>query len=198
MKVLSTNYDVYVDDKSNPRGYSIKNYARKYNADGPEILKWMRSLAKIKSTGLVELPKFKGAYLGRFIDTNITVSGYAVIYTVGPYGLMRVFVEIENNEKFSNNGSASRIAALSRENLLLNILRYKEKCDVVDPKVMNDFINRFKQLVKNGGSKKRSNLELVLNYFSSYKFSNDKLSNENIEKYCGEIVKQYNLNPWEE
>ena len=100
------------------------------NTDGPEILKWMRSLSKIQSVGIKELPaaiKPESSYaLGRFMDMETLKNGWGVlVYVVRDCGLYRQWVYIDS-PKFTNDGHASTLSAMSEGAILKSIMKYKD------------------------------------------------------------------------
>jgi hypothetical protein len=151
--------------------------------------------------GLYELPKFKGSYLGRFVDTStLTSNGFVILYTVREQGLLRIFIDPTNNPKFTNSGSATEISALSEISLMKNIISYRDKHIIggglSSKQHIKNFIEQFKKLVKNGGSCPKSNVEIVMEYFTSYNYEDGKLTPEKVEKLCGEIVNSHGLSQW--
>lgn len=136
-------------------GYVIGTPA-KYNIDGEEILKWMRGLTKIKELGIKEMPKCikseSSTAIGRFMDTNALKFGYMVaVYVVRETGLYRQWVYIDS-PKFTNDGCASTLTAISEASIMKSILKYKDGKRVGrdGEKALEGFYERYIQAWVNG------------------------------------------------
>ena len=124
----------------------------KRNQDGQEILGWMRSMAKIKAFGIVEVPKYKTDCLGRFIDTTTLKNGhYVLFYKVETHGIKRNWVSL-HAPKFGNNSHCTELGALSESHLQKSVMRYKDGQTIADEygeEAMSKFVERFKEAANN-------------------------------------------------
>jgi len=153
MKIVESERYVYREG----RGFVLGTPTR-HNADGPEILKWMRSIAKIESVGIKEIPRaIKTGWssaLGRFMDMETLKNGYGVmIYVVREHGLYRQWVYIDS-PKFTNDGKCSRLSAMSEGAILKSIMKYKvgKRLFPGDCSVLTDYYDRYVIAAKNGTS----------------------------------------------
>jgi hypothetical protein len=148
MKIVKVSY--YRESTSSTgadrNGY-VKAY-KKFNQDGQEILGWMRSMAKIKSFGIVEVPKYKTDCLARFIDTSTLKNGhYVLFYKVETHGIKRNWVSL-HAPKFGNNSHCTELTALSEASLQKSVMRYKVGQTIADDygvEAMSKFVERFRE-----------------------------------------------------
>ena len=121
-------------------------YTIKRNQDGEEILGWMREMCKIKSFGIVEVPKYHTHCLGRFIDTSTLKGGhYVLFYKVEEYGIKRTWISLQA-PKFGNDGTCTELSAISEASLQKSVMRYKDGKTIADDygqEAMTKFVDRF-------------------------------------------------------
>ena len=122
------------------------------NQDGKEILGWMRSMAKIKSFGIVEVPKYHTHCLGRFIDTSTLKDGhYVLFYKVEEHGIKRTWISL-HAPKFGNDGTCTQLGALNEAHLQKSVMRYKDGKTIADDygtQAMTKFVDRFTEAATN-------------------------------------------------
>lgn len=123
-------------------------FTKKTNQDGEEILGWMRSMAKIKSFGILEVPKYHTQCLGRFIDISTLKDGhYVLFYKVETHGIKRNWVSL-HAPKFGNNSHCTELTALSEAHLQKSVMRYKVGQTIADDagqEAMTKFVHRFRE-----------------------------------------------------
>ena len=127
-------------------------FTKKTNQDGEEILGWMRSMAKIKSFGIVEVPKYHTHCLGRFIDTSTLKDGhYVLFYKVETHGIKRNWVSL-HAPKFGNDGHCTELSAISESSLQKSVMRYKDGKTIANDygqEAMTKFVARFVEAANN-------------------------------------------------
>lgn len=193
MKIVKKEVETY-RDQDNHNSPIYMNSVVSRNEDGPEILGWMRKMAKIKAFGLYEMPKWHGKMLARFIDMDIIKNADKVVtYVVMPDGLKRNYIWI-GTPNFQNDGSCGLMGALDEASLQRNILKYKDgkRADDDGRLAIAKFLDRFIDYKNQGGRQGNNNpIELVLN--SLGKDLNMKLPTnatlEQIESFCTILVK---------
>jgi hypothetical protein len=127
---------------------------KKQNVDAKEIAKWMKEISKIKSFGLVELPKYKSHALARYIDIHTLKDGYLVaVYAVQPGGLYRDWVPV-NTKSFKNTGRCTTLSCISEASLMKSIMRYKDgkRVESDGAQAIQEFLNRYNKMVERGVS----------------------------------------------
>jgi hypothetical protein len=163
MKIVKT--EIY------SRGYNTRpgttNYSR-HNVDTDEIAKWMRSIAKIESFNIVEMPIFKKEATAHFMDIGSLKDGDEVaFYEVQPHaGLLRKWVPL-TSKRFQNTSHVSRISCLSESSLQKSIMKYKVRKRVGKDgeKALIKFYKRYVKMCGDGFSfvgSKEGKLELFL------------------------------------
>jgi hypothetical protein len=127
---------------------------KKQNVDAKEIAKWMKELSKIKSFGLVELPKYKSGALARYIDVDTLKDGYLVaVYAVQPNGLFRDWIPV-HTKSFRNNGRCTTLSCISEASLIKSIMRYKDgkRVESDGAQAIQEFLKRYNEMVEAGVS----------------------------------------------
>jgi hypothetical protein len=152
MKIIEIPFTTWTDKRNDYNEPIYKHGVKKINGDGKEILEWMRSMAKIKSFGIVEVPKYHTDCLGRFIDASTLKNGhYVLFYKVLNGGILRNWVSL-HAPKFGNDGHCTQLSAISEASLQKSIMRYKDGKTIADAsghKVMFDFVERFRKAAAN-------------------------------------------------
>ena len=158
------------------------------NIDGQEIAKWMKELAMDTTIGLLELPRFKSKAIARYMDTKTLKDGNLVaIYAVQEGGLYRDWVYV-NTKYFGNTGRCTTLAALSKENIVESMMRYKKGKEVsrAGAAAIRKFYDMYINMVEFGTSgrdfiKRVLEKELDIKLPENYSF-------EDLNTICKEIV----------
>jgi hypothetical protein len=160
----------------------------KVNKNAQEIAKWMKELSKIKSFGLVELPKYKSKAIARYIDVHTLKDGFLVaVYAVQSTGLYRDWIPVDT-KTFRNTGRCTTLSCISEASLIKSIMRYKDGIRVESDgaQAIQEFLKRYNNMVENGISEK----DFIKKVFD-VEFNitlPEKYTMKDIHKACLEVV----------
>ncbi|HUW46130.1 MAG TPA: hypothetical protein VMW50_10105, partial [Dehalococcoidia bacterium] len=138
-------------------GGFVKGTPAKFNIDGPELLAWMRTIAKIPGFGIEELPTCikpaSSTAIGRFMDMDTLKNGRKVcIYVVREWGLYRQWINVDS-KMFTNDGSATQLTALTLDKLMASVMKYKDGkriAEVEGTYAVEEFFSRYVNAAEKG------------------------------------------------
>ena len=157
MKIVELPYTIWTGKKDSSGNWIYLKRIKRMNQDGKEILGWMKQMAKIKSFGILEVPKYHTDCLGRFIDTSTLKNGhYVLFYKVETHGIKRNWISL-HAPKFGNNSHCTELSALNEAHLQKSVMRYKVGQTIADMSggvAMAKFVERFTDAANNKSKNK--------------------------------------------
>ena len=155
MKIVELPYTIWTGKRDSHGNWIYLKRIKRMNQDGKEILGWMKQMAKIKSFGILEVPKYHTDCLGRFIDTSTLKNGhYVLFYKVETHGIKRNWISL-HAPKFGNNSHCTELSGLSEASLQKSVMRYKVGQTIADMSgevAMAKFVERFTEAANNSGN----------------------------------------------